>query len=81
MAALKVTVSSEGKRWKIRHNFYAKYYPTKDDALQAAIQMAHAASELGNTVEVLLADDQGEPIAIWVSGRDCYPTLPATPDQ
>jgi hypothetical protein len=69
MASLKVNVAPDGERWKVHHNFYSKWYPTKDAALQAAMHMAENAAGLGNEVEVLLTEGEGEVQVALVSRR------------
>ncbi len=80
---LQVTVMPDGDRWKVRHNFYNKFYPARGEALLAAVDIAHAAALLHNDAEVLMHQPGGDHVVVWLAGRDPYPppaSLTAEPD-
>ena len=73
MPVPRVNVLPDGERWKVRFNFYSKFYPTRQEAIRSAIDMAHAAAQLQQDAEVLVQEVDGPATVIWVASRDSYP--------
>ena len=73
MTIPKVNVSADGDRWKVRHNFYSKWYPTRQQAIRSAIDIAHTAAQLQHDAMVVMQDGDGGAETIWQASRDSYP--------
>ena len=73
MSVPRVKVLPDGERWKVRYNFYSKFYPTRHEAIRSAIDTAHAAAQLQQDAEVLLQEGDESAVVIWVASRDSYP--------
>ena len=72
MPVPRVNVLPDGERWKVRYNFYSKFYPTRQEAIRSAIDMAHAAAQLQQDAEVLVQEGDGPATVIWVSRLYSY---------
>jgi hypothetical protein len=48
-------------------------YKTEGEAMLFAIDAAHDLGELGEDAQVLLMDENGNPLAAWTHGKDPYP--------
>ncbi len=70
---MKVVVSPRVERWKVRRNFYGKWYQIRIEALREAVDIAHGAAAMGHAVDVLLMDASSETEVIWADGRDSFP--------
>jgi hypothetical protein len=48
-------------------------YRTEGEAMLFAIDAAHNLGERGEDTQVLLMDENGNPLAAWTHGKDSYP--------
>jgi hypothetical protein len=48
-------------------------YKTEGEAMLFAISAAHNLGESGEDAQVLLMDENGNPLAAWTHGKDPYP--------
>lgn len=68
-------VTHRNGEWKIRAGYrYSTPYPSKADALRAAIDFAERDGQAGRHAEVLVQGDDRLFQPAWTYGRDPYPT-------
>jgi hypothetical protein len=67
-------VVPEAGKWKLRlEGVDYSPYETLEDAIEAAVEAAHAAGKSGFAATVLVQNGSGKWVAVWTYGLDPYP--------
>ena len=75
MARAQYFVTQRNGEWKIRAGYrYSAPYPSKAEALRAAIDFAERDGQAGRHAEVLVQGEDRLFQPAWTYGRDRYPT-------
>jgi hypothetical protein len=78
MARAQYFVTHRHGEWKIRAGYrYSAPYPSKAEALRAAIDFAERDGQAGRDAEVLVQGNDRLFQPVWTYGRDPYPTKSA----
>jgi len=72
VAADYLVTASEGK-WKLILEYGARSYEVMGEAIEAAVEAAHAAGKSGCSARVLLQATDGTWRPVWTYGLDPYP--------
>jgi|HubBroStandDraft_6_1064221.scaffolds.fasta_scaffold1944604_2 hypothetical protein len=81
MNQVRYVVVRREAEWKIVRagRRYSGSYPSKRQALCAAIEFAEQDGHAGSRVEVLVRHEDGHFLTEWVFGRDLHPDAAARP--
>jgi hypothetical protein len=78
---LRYVVLQEGNEWHIRsaNHLFTDSFPSKAQALRAAIGLAERDGERGHAPEVLVRHEDQRFITEWIYGEDLHPDEAARP--
>jgi hypothetical protein len=81
MNHLRYVVVQREEEWKIVQGGrrYSGSYPSKRQALSAAIEIAEMDGHAGRRVEVLVRHEDGHFLTEWIFGRDPHPDASSRP--